>query len=84
MMTGCIYGETEQEVEQKVQQRSNGEKTAAEYRSSGLVVGTPDQVVEQLEAMAEAGLQRVMLQWLDWEDLAGLQSLANHVLPQVQ
>ncbi len=84
MMTGCIYGETEQEVEQKVQQRSNGEKTAAEYRSSGLVVGTPDQVVEQLEAMAEAGLQRVMLQWLDWEDLAGLQSLADHVLPQVQ
>lgn len=84
MMTGCIYGETEQEVEQKVQQRSNGEKTAADYRSSGLVVGTPDQVVEQLEAMAEAGLQRVMLQWLDWEDLAGLQSLADHVLPQVQ
>lgn len=84
MMTGCIYGETEQEVEQKVQQRSNGEKSAAEYRSSGLVVGTPDQVVEQLGAMAEAGLQRVMLQWLDWEDLAGLQSLADHVLPQVQ
>jgi len=84
MMTGCIYGETEQEVEQKVQQRSNGQKSAAEYRSSGLVVGTPDQVVEQLEAMAEAGLQRVMLQWLDWKDLAGLQSLANHVLPQVR
>jgi hypothetical protein len=30
--------------------------------------------------LKEAGLERVMLQWLDLDDLAGLESLAKAVL----
>lgn len=83
LMTGCIYGESESEVSSKVKDRTDGESSTAELRERGLVVGTGDQIVDQLEHLAEAGVQRVMLQWLDLDDLDGLQSLAEGVLPQV-
>jgi hypothetical protein len=47
----------------------------------GLIVGTPAEVKCQVGRLAEAGLQRVMLQWLDLDDLAGLEALAKAVLP---
>jgi hypothetical protein len=41
-------------------------------------------LVDQLGAFAEAGVQRIMLQWLDLDDMEGLEALATAVLPQVQ
>ncbi len=35
---------------------------------------------KQLGRLAEAGVQRVMLQWLDLDDLDGLEALARGVL----
>jgi F420-dependent oxidoreductase-like protein len=83
MMTGCVYGESDQEIASKVKERTNGKSTPEELRERGLVVGTADQIVDQLERLADAGVQRVMLQWLEMDDLDGLQSLAEGVLPQV-
>jgi len=37
-------------------------------------------VQEQLHQLEEAGLQRIMLQWLDLDDMDGLESLAKAVL----
>jgi F420-dependent oxidoreductase-like protein len=45
--------------------------------------GTPDQVVEQLGAFAELGVQRMFLQVLDLADLDHLDVVAARVLPQV-
>ena len=47
------------------------------------VVGTPDQVVEQLSRFGAAGATRVYLQVLDLADLDQLTLLADRVLPQV-
>jgi alkanesulfonate monooxygenase len=58
--------------------------SVAEIRERGLVVGTPDEIVARLGAWAEAGVQRIMLQWLDLDDLDGLETLGTKVLPQVQ
>lgn len=58
--------------------------TENDMRERGVISGTPGLVVEQLGRLAEAGVQRVMLQWNDQEDLAGLEALAATVLPQVQ
>jgi alkanesulfonate monooxygenase SsuD/methylene tetrahydromethanopterin reductase-like flavin-dependent oxidoreductase (luciferase family) len=51
-----------------------------ELRQRGLVLGTGPQIVEQLGQFEEAGVQRVMLQWLDLDDLDGLEKLADAVL----
>ena len=83
LMTGCVYGESDEEVTSKVKQRANGKYTADELRDRGLIVGTSEQIVKQLEGYAEAGADRVMLQWLDLDDMDGLQSLAEGVLPRV-
>ncbi|MCA9968791.1 MAG: LLM class F420-dependent oxidoreductase [Anaerolineales bacterium] len=55
-----------------------------ELRQRGLILGTADAIVAQLGRLAEVGVQRVMLQWLDLDDLDGLERLATGVLPQVR
>jgi len=47
-------------------------------------VGTPDQIVEKLGIYAEAGIEGVMLQWLDLDDLSHLELFAEKVLPQLR
>lgn len=78
-MSTAIFGRNDQEVRQKV--ASTG-KTVEELRGAGLFVGTASAIVEQLGQLAEIGIQRVMLQWLELDDMDRLEALANSVLPQ--
>jgi alkanesulfonate monooxygenase SsuD/methylene tetrahydromethanopterin reductase-like flavin-dependent oxidoreductase (luciferase family) len=50
-------------------------------RDNRIIVGAPQQVVEQLRAYEAAGVQRIMLQWLVVSDIARLEHMAEHVLP---
>lgn len=50
-------------------------------RAEQIVIGTGSQIVDRLGEYVDAGVQRVMLQWLDLDDLAGIESLARTVLP---
>jgi F420-dependent oxidoreductase-like protein len=49
----------------------------AALRQRGWLVGTPDEVAGQLEAWSAAGVQRVMLQWFDLDNVDGLSLLAE-------
>ncbi len=80
MMMGCIHGADDAEVEEKVFNRSKGERTVDEYRNLGLVVGTGEEIVQQLRQYEAAGLEKAMLQWLDLDDLEGLALMARKVL----
>ena len=80
MMTGIVFGRTEEEVSQKVARRTQGKRSADDLRSHGVIVGEPDQVNQQIQALEQVGVQMVMLQWLDLDDLAGLAALAEAVL----
>lgn len=77
MMTGLRFGRTDAELNAKLTARG---QDAAQLRARGVVVGTGSAVRDQLDALAEAGLQRIMLQWLDLDDLPGLEALAKAVL----
>ena len=81
MMTGLIFGRDQQEFDQMLADR---DRTADELRERGLVAGTTNDIVEQLGGLAEAGVQRVMLQWIDLDDLDRLEAVATGVLPQVK
>ncbi len=76
IMTNLVFGRDEAEVRRKATATGRGE---AELRDGGIVVGTGDQVVEQLGRLAEVGVQGVMLQWLDLDDIAGLEAFARAV-----
>jgi F420-dependent oxidoreductase-like protein len=75
VMQGVEIGRTEAEVEAKRQARS-----WAFWREPGLVAGTGPQLRERLAEFERAGAQQVILQWLDLDDVEGLQTLAEAVL----
>ncbi|MEW6650551.1 MAG: TIGR03560 family F420-dependent LLM class oxidoreductase [Chloroflexota bacterium] len=79
MMTGLVFGKDQPAFEARLHARSGGMWGAEELKQRGLVVGTPCEVIEQIERLSAAGAQRLMLQWLDLDDLAGLEDLARLV-----
>lgn len=82
LMTGLVYADNEGLVNQRVAERTSGRLSTAELRQRGLVVGATAEVVEQLGRLAEAGVQRVMLQWLELDDIDRLESFGKQVIPQ--
>lgn len=78
MMTGLYFGHDEAEAARHANGRDLGE-----LRARGALAGPPTQVVDQLGALAGAGVQRVMLQWLELDDLDRLEAFGKAVVPQV-
>jgi F420-dependent oxidoreductase-like protein len=54
-----------------------------ELRSNSPLAGTPAEIVDRLDAFAEAGVQRVYLQLLDMSDLDHLELFAGKVVGQL-
>ena len=77
MMTNCVFGKDDSALKEKLTERG---KTVKELQQRGIVAGSRDEVVEQLQELEQAGLQRIMLQWLDLDDLDGLKALAKALL----
>ncbi|HEY0738102.1 MAG TPA: TIGR03560 family F420-dependent LLM class oxidoreductase [Herpetosiphonaceae bacterium] len=75
LMTGVVFGRDDAEVQRKLDGRN-----IDELRGRGLIVGTAEAVVEQIGRLSDAGVQRVMLQWLDLDDLDGIEALAKAVV----
>jgi len=77
MMTGCYFGTDDANLKEKLSFRN---RTIEQLHERGIVAGTPSQVKEQLQRLDEAGLQRIMLQWLDLDDLDGMEAFAKAIL----
>lgn len=75
LMAGLVFGRDPEEVRRK---RSGRSEDA--LRARGVLVGTPSEIREQIENLGEAGVERLMIQWLDLDDLEGLEHLARAVL----
>jgi len=78
-MKGLVFGRDEAEL-----RRSLDGRDAGALLDRGMIVGAPSAVVDQLGELAEVGMQQVMFQWFDLDDLDGLDAFAQTVLPQVQ
>jgi alkanesulfonate monooxygenase SsuD/methylene tetrahydromethanopterin reductase-like flavin-dependent oxidoreductase (luciferase family) len=77
LMTGCMFAKDERGLEKKLAARGRSKQ---ELLDRGIVVGVGSEINEQLEQLSEAGVQRIMLQWLELDDLEGLRDLARVVL----
>ncbi|HEX5546860.1 MAG TPA: TIGR03560 family F420-dependent LLM class oxidoreductase [Ktedonobacterales bacterium] len=47
------------------------------------IVGTPEMVREQIAAYAASGVEEIMMQWLDLDDIEGLRAFAQTTLPSL-
>jgi alkanesulfonate monooxygenase SsuD/methylene tetrahydromethanopterin reductase-like flavin-dependent oxidoreductase (luciferase family) len=81
-MTGIIFPRDWAGVERQLKDEDSWwyDQTPEELRQEGLIVGTSEKIGEQLQQYSTAGVQRIMLQWLDQDDLEGLEALTGSVL----
>ncbi|MDY6764225.1 MAG: TIGR03560 family F420-dependent LLM class oxidoreductase [Halobacteria archaeon] len=75
MMTQVVFGRDDDELEDALDGRDPDE-----LRDRGAIVGNGSQVARQIERLGDAGVERVMLQWLDLDDIDRLEALADAVL----
>lgn len=83
MMTGLEFGRDDKEVKRIVEERTQGQMSREGLMERGVLVGTTNEIVDQLGKLAEVGLERVMLQWLKMDDLDRLEAMAKSILPQI-
>jgi alkanesulfonate monooxygenase SsuD/methylene tetrahydromethanopterin reductase-like flavin-dependent oxidoreductase (luciferase family) len=91
LMTGCLVGSDQSELRERArrllvrrgEENGDAEALVARYRERG-VAGTPDEVVERLRELEEAGrVERVMLQHLLHDDLEMVALIAREVVPKL-
>ncbi len=89
MMTSVFFGKDQQELKERQQKASRifqqmGEistEQAIEFvTSQNGLAGTPEMILEQIQRFKEAGVEEIMLQWFDIDDLDGLKAFAKTVV----
>lgn len=75
LMTQVNFGRSDTEVKELVAGRA-----LDALRARGIIVGTASAVQDHLAELAEAGVQRVMLQWMALDDIDRLEAMAHALL----
>lgn len=92
MMIGHIVGANAKEVRQRaaaLQEVIPGTREVSvddlvsRQRERGWLVGTPAEVVEQIQARGAQGVQRIMMQTFLMDDVEQLELIASEVIPNV-
>ncbi|HEX6480097.1 MAG TPA: TIGR03560 family F420-dependent LLM class oxidoreductase [Ktedonobacteraceae bacterium] len=93
MMHTLHFGRDMAELDRRLSWRSNRPEFAGKpleaviesmQTSWSAIVGTPDMVIRQIQTYGQAGVEELMLQWFDLDDIDGLRAFAFTVLPHVQ
>ncbi|HJX41122.1 MAG TPA: LLM class flavin-dependent oxidoreductase, partial [Anaerolineales bacterium] len=79
LMTNIVFDRDQGKLEKRLSAEG---RNPADMAGRGVIVGGPARVQERIGEYAAAGVERIMLQWLDLEDLDRLEALAEAVLPQ--
>ena len=79
LMTRVIYRPTQAQLDSVL--HANG-ITDDTLREGKMIIGTANEVIDQISARVEAGVERFMLQWMELDDMENLELLARDVLPQ--
>jgi len=88
-MRGVHFGRDSDELDRRLARRHEHPDFAGKrlddalqiMSSRGDIVGTADMIAEQIQTYAAAGVEELMLQWLDLDDIEGLSAFAQQVLP---
>ncbi len=83
LMTSCIFGIDQEDLERKVSQRAHGQRSISDLRQRGAIVGTAQEIIHQCQQLAQVGVEQIMLQWLDLNDTAGLEKMAQGIIGQL-
>ena len=86
----CFFGHTEDALARRVQRAREWdeelssfslEETLETLRTGwGAIAGPPEVVIEQIRAYEQAGVEELMLEWFDLDDIESAEAFANDVL----
>lgn len=88
-MLGLFSGNDKREVDRALSWRRDVPELADKpldavietmHNRGDALVGTPDQIMQQIQVYADAGVEEFMLQWRDMDDIKGLRNFAESVL----
>jgi F420-dependent oxidoreductase-like protein len=79
LMTQVIYARDEAKLQEKMAARNTTPEQL--WEANGVIAGTGSMVVDRVAQFAEAGIERFMLQWIDLDDIDGMEAMAKEVLP---
>ena len=93
LMLTYLIGRNESELREKARRMAawrgldpravDPDRILEESRRRWMLVGTPREIAAQIRDWAELGVERIMLHMFDFDDLDGLELLANEVVPAV-
>jgi len=92
MMLAMFFGRDMDEVDRRLSWRHDRSEFANKpldeaieaIRAGGwALVGTPSMIIEQIKSYAGAGVEELMLQWFEMDDIDGLRAFAKSVLPNL-
>ena len=78
VMTNVVFGDSQARLDEKLQARG---RSLEDFMNGPEIVGVGDEIIPQIRLYEEAGAERIMLQWLEQDDLKGLEAMAHIVLP---
>lgn len=81
IMVNLLYGQDPHRLERELGEQGT---SFEDLRSQGRIAGYPEDIVGQIRSYQAAGAERIMLQWLDMDNLEGLKSLASEVLDEFE
>lgn len=79
VMTALFYAETQAGLEALLETRQAGE-----VWERGVLVGCPSQVQDQIHQLAQAGVEKIIIQWPDLDNHDLLESFSRQVLSEVE
>jgi alkanesulfonate monooxygenase SsuD/methylene tetrahydromethanopterin reductase-like flavin-dependent oxidoreductase (luciferase family) len=77
LLQAVVFGADERQLVAKLQRR--GQPSDA-MRAQGVLYGPPKGVAEQVDTYRKAGVERLILEWRDLDDMDGLAALARVVV----
>lgn len=93
IMTMVIFGRTREDLQARLEKppfnsprvegKSLDEKIAFWRDERRALIGNGEEIAAQIRAYAEAGVQEIMTQWLQLDDIEGLRQYAEDVLPRL-
>ncbi len=78
LMHRVLYGKDDAALAKKLDGFNSSKE---ELLKRGFIIGTGSEVVDIIGKWQEAGCQRIMLQWIELDDLNSLEDMAADVLP---
>jgi F420-dependent oxidoreductase-like protein len=89
VMTGCVVGTDRAELHERVARvlertgRGGDPSEFVRERTESWVLGTVDEVVERLQALERAGVERIFLQHLAHDDVEMVRLVGSEIVPAV-